>query len=95
MGRRIKDEMDEEAAVAGHVMRSRRMLSDMFEQGSGILANMAGSRERIKVRVGAAGGGWKTWVLVYGLTLMLLHLGGHGGQQGEDKGEGGWAGPLC
>lgn len=50
MGRRLKNEMDEEAAVAGHMLRSRRMLSDMFEQGSGILANMAGSRERIKVR---------------------------------------------
>lgn len=48
MGRRIKGEMDEEAAVQGHVVRSRRMLNDMFEQGTGILASMAGSRERIK-----------------------------------------------
>jgi hypothetical protein len=53
MGRRLKAEMDEEAAVAGHVLRSRRMLADMFEQGSGILAGMAGSRERIKVRPAA------------------------------------------
>jgi len=58
MGRRVKHEMDEEAAVAGHVTRSRRMLNDMFEQGSGILANMAGSRERIKVGgVGGVGDG--------------------------------------
>ncbi|GBF98735.1 hypothetical protein Rsub_11284 [Raphidocelis subcapitata] len=48
VGRRLKGEMDEEAAVAGHVVRSRRALADMFEQGSGILAGMAGSRERIK-----------------------------------------------
>ncbi|KAI8474350.1 MAG: Qb-snare protein, Bos1/Membrin family [Monoraphidium minutum] len=48
VGRRYKDEMDEEAAVAGHVLRSRRALADMFEQGSGILAGMAGGRERIK-----------------------------------------------
>jgi Golgi SNAP receptor complex protein 2 len=47
-GRRFKEEMDEEAAVAGHVVRSRRALADMFEQGAGILAGMAGSRERIK-----------------------------------------------
>ncbi len=50
LGRRIKSEMDEEAAVAGHVTRSRRMINEMFEQGSGVLASMAGSRERIKVR---------------------------------------------
>ncbi len=49
VGRRIKDEMDEEAAVAGHVSRSRRYLSDMFEQGTAVLADMASNRERIKV----------------------------------------------
>eukprot|EP00775_Hariotina_reticulata_P002134 gene2134-2453_t len=32
----------------GHVTRSRRYLSDMFEQGTSILANMAENRERIK-----------------------------------------------
>lgn len=48
VGRRIKDEMDEEAAVAGHVSRSRRYLSDMFEQGTAVLADMASNRERIK-----------------------------------------------
>jgi Golgi SNAP receptor complex protein 2 len=48
-GRRYRDAEDEEAAVQGHVVRSRRMLNDMFEQGTGILAGMAGSRERIKV----------------------------------------------
>jgi Golgi SNAP receptor complex protein 2 len=40
--------MDAEAAVAGHVTRSRRALGDMFEQGGAILGAMAGSRERIK-----------------------------------------------
>jgi hypothetical protein len=49
LGRQAKSEMDEEAAVAGHVTRSRRYLADMFDQGSSILANMAGNRERIKV----------------------------------------------
>lgn len=48
MGRRYKAEADEEAAVAGHMTRSRRMLADMFEQGTGVLTAMAGSRERIK-----------------------------------------------
>lgn len=50
LGRQIKSEMDEEAAVAGHVTRSRRYLNEMFDQGTNILANMAGNRERIKVR---------------------------------------------
>lgn len=49
MGRQIKDAMDEEAAVMGHVTRSRRMMSEMFEQGGSILANMSQNRERIKV----------------------------------------------
>lgn len=53
LGRRYKDEMDEEAAVAGHIGRSRKMLGEMFDQGAGILAGMAGSRERIKVRARA------------------------------------------
>ncbi|WIA22152.1 hypothetical protein OEZ85_004488 [Tetradesmus obliquus] len=48
MGRQIKDAMDEEAAVMGHVTRSRRMMSEMFEQGGSILANMSQNRERIK-----------------------------------------------
>lgn len=48
LGRRLKGEMDEEAAVAGHVTRSRRALAEMHEQGGAILATMAGSRERIK-----------------------------------------------
>lgn len=50
MGRQIKNEMDEEAAVMGHINRSRRYLNDMFEQGSSILVNMSSNRERIKVR---------------------------------------------
>jgi hypothetical protein len=51
MGRQIKNEMDEEAAVMGHINRSRRYLNDMFEQGSSILVNMSSNRERIKVCV--------------------------------------------
>ncbi|KAF8056259.1 MEMB11 [Scenedesmus sp. PABB004] len=47
-GRRVKDEMDEEAAVAGHIGRSRRYLGEMFEQGTSILAGMSANRERIK-----------------------------------------------
>jgi hypothetical protein len=43
--------MDEEAAVMGHVTRSRRMMAEMFEQGGSILANMSQNRERIKVSV--------------------------------------------
>ena len=52
MGRQMKDQMDEEAAVMGHMTRSKRYLSDMFEQGTSMLANMAENRERIKVRPG-------------------------------------------
>lgn len=52
MGQKIKDEMDEEAAVMGHVTRSRRYLNDMYEQGTSILTNMSGNRERIKVGEG-------------------------------------------
>lgn len=51
LGRQFKDAMDEEAAVMGHINRSRRYLNDMYEQGSSILVNMAGNRERIKVCV--------------------------------------------
>jgi hypothetical protein len=54
--------MDEEAAVAGTMGRSRRMLADMYDQGSSILANMAGNREVIKV------GGWGS-VLGWGLQM--------------------------
>jgi hypothetical protein len=54
VGRQIKDAMDEEAAVMGHVTRSRRMMAEMFEQGGSILANMSQNRERIKVSVSAA-----------------------------------------
>jgi hypothetical protein len=50
LGRAAKNEMDEEAAVAGHVGRSRRYLAEMYDQGGAILANMAGNRDRIKVR---------------------------------------------
>ena len=49
LGRQIKDQMDEEAAVMGHINRSRRYLNDMYEQGTSILANMATNRDRIKV----------------------------------------------
>lgn len=55
LGRKIKNEMDEEAAVMGHINRSRRYLTDMFEQGSSILANMASNRDRIKVLQSRAG----------------------------------------
>ncbi len=55
VGRRLKDEMDEEAAVMGHVNRSQRYLAEMFETGTSILTNMAGNRERIKVGGGTAG----------------------------------------
>lgn len=55
MGRQIKSEMDEEAAVMGHINRSRRYLNDMYEQGSSILVNMASNRERIKVGSGCVG----------------------------------------
>eukprot|EP00878_Enallax_costatus_P020018 GHUV01021146.1.p3 GENE.GHUV01021146.1~~GHUV01021146.1.p3 ORF type:complete len:103 (+),score=19.48 GHUV01021146.1:823-1131(+) len=48
MGQKIKNEMDEEAAVMGHVTRSRRYLNDMYEQGTSILTNMSANRERIK-----------------------------------------------
>jgi hypothetical protein len=51
LGRQMKNEMDEEQAVMGHIGRSRRYLNDMFEQGGSILVGMAGNRERIKVRV--------------------------------------------
>lgn len=63
MGRQIKNEMDEEAAVAGHINRSRRYLNDMFEQGGSILVNMAGNRERIKVM-------WVTGMQVVGLGMV-------------------------
>jgi Golgi SNAP receptor complex protein 2 len=56
LGRQIKNEMDEEAAVMGHINRSRRYLNDMFEQGSSILVNMAGNRERLKVGKDLGGG---------------------------------------
>jgi hypothetical protein len=46
--------MDEEAAVMGHVTRSRRMMAEMFEQGGSILANMSQNRERIKVGASTA-----------------------------------------
>lgn len=49
MGRQIKNQMDEEAAIMGHVNRSKRYLSDMYEQGTSILSNMSQNRERIKV----------------------------------------------
>lgn len=49
MGQKIKNEMDEEAAVMGHVTRSRRYLNDMYEQGTSVLANMSDNRERLKV----------------------------------------------
>ncbi|GLC45554.1 hypothetical protein PLESTB_001205600 [Pleodorina starrii] len=47
-GRRAKQEMDEEAQVAGSVQRSKRYLEEMFDAGTHILANMAGNRERLK-----------------------------------------------
>ncbi|GIL74007.1 hypothetical protein Vretimale_5062 [Volvox reticuliferus] len=48
VGRKIKQEMDEEAQVAGSVQRSKRYLEEMFDAGTNILANMAGTRERLK-----------------------------------------------
>lgn len=48
-GRQIKSEMDEEAAVMGHVSRSKRYLQEMYDTGSSILSNMSSNRERIKV----------------------------------------------
>ncbi|KAF6252308.1 Qb-snare protein, Bos1/Membrin family [Scenedesmus sp. NREL 46B-D3] len=48
VGRQVKHAMDEEAAVMGHVTRSRRMMAEMFEQGGSILASMSQNRERIK-----------------------------------------------
>ena len=47
--KKIKDEMDEEEAVAGHIGRSRRMLADMYETGGAVLAGMGASRERLKL----------------------------------------------
>jgi len=41
----------------GHINRSRRYISEMYEQGSSILANMATNRDRIKVGPGRAGAG--------------------------------------
>ena len=41
--------MDEEAAITGHVTRSKQMLAGMFDQGTAILSGMAGNRQRIKV----------------------------------------------
>ncbi|EFJ49694.1 Qb-SNARE, Bos1/Membrin family [Volvox carteri f. nagariensis] len=48
VGRKIKQEMDEEAQMAGSVQRSKRYLEEMFDAGTNILANMAGNRERLK-----------------------------------------------
>ncbi|KXZ49514.1 MEMB1 protein [Gonium pectorale] len=48
MGRRAKQEMDEEAGMAGSVQRSKRYLEEMFDSGANILASMAGNRERLK-----------------------------------------------
>ena len=47
-GRRVKQEMDEEAQMAGSVARSKRAIEEIYEQGSNILVSMAGSRERLK-----------------------------------------------
>jgi hypothetical protein len=49
MGRQIKSEMDEEAAVLGHISSSKRMLTEMFDTGTSILSSMGANRERIKV----------------------------------------------
>lgn len=81
LGRQMKSEMDEEAAVMGHINRSRRYLNDMFEQGSSILVNMASNRERIKVCGAACGlAGWcHQWgpqALSVWLDAALQRLGG-------------------
>jgi hypothetical protein len=66
MGRQIKEQMDEEAAVMGHVTRSRRMMAEMFEQGGSILANMSQNRERIKVG--------QTWVKAGSAAMVLSSM---------------------
>ncbi|PNH08898.1 Membrin-11 [Tetrabaena socialis] len=48
MGRKAKQEMDEESQLAGSVQRSKRYLEEMFDAGSNILVSMAGTRERLK-----------------------------------------------
>lgn len=47
-GRRVKQEMDEEAQMAGSVQRSKRAIEEIYEQGNNILVSMAGSREKLK-----------------------------------------------
>jgi hypothetical protein len=49
--RLLQDEMEEEAAIMGHVSRSKQMLAGMFDQGTAILAGMSGNRQRIKVSI--------------------------------------------
>lgn len=42
--------MDDEAQAMSHVRRSKQVLEETFQTGAAILTNMAGQRERLKVR---------------------------------------------
>ena len=48
VGRRVKQEMDEEAQMSGSIARSKRAIEEIYEQGNNILVSMAGSRETLK-----------------------------------------------
>lgn len=56
VGRRVKNEMDEEAQVMGSVGRSKAALEEIYSTGTNILVTMAGTRERLKVRQGQGSG---------------------------------------